>query len=364
LTPKRFSAWLISTTLLAAPATAQPVLLSFESRTEVAPPSPAHAATFGGLSGLDYDARTRSWQLLSDDTSVRGPSRMYTARISFGRKLRVRIEAVRLLTGPSGETFPRSGTGAESVDPESIRVDPRDGSLIWSSEGDAPDGFGPAVRRSTPEGREIARLALPPILHRDPAQSRGPRKNNGFEGIDVASDGGLWLAMETPLIQDGQPPSPTTGALIRISRLGPDGALIAQYAYAVDPIRNAVPGRPGENGVSEILALDDQSLLVLERTGIQREGTHYGFHSRIYLADLGAATDIQAIDSLVSQTVQPAVKTLVFDFDSLGAEDIGNLEGMAWAPRGRDAKGRLVLITDSNFDPKWPTQMLVLQVNR
>jgi hypothetical protein len=360
----RIAPTLAALALLATPAAAQPLSLTFEAQTVLEPPSPAHAATFGGLSGIDYDARNKRWLLLSDDTSQRAPSRFYAAKISFGRGLRVVIEDVRILTDREGNSFPRSGTGAESVDPEALRVDPSDGTLVWSSEGDAPDGFGPAVRRSTPQGRELASFTLPPMFIRDPDQKRGPRNNNGFEGIDLAADGGLWLAMEAPLIQDGPAASPDSGALVRITRLGSDGAMAGQYAYALDRIRNAVPGKRADNGVSEILAVDDTRLLILERSGIQREGTHYGFHSRIYLAETAGATDVRALDTLADQALRPMTKTLVFDFDSLGAEAIGNLEGMAWAPRGRDPRGRLVLVTDSNFDPKWPTQMLVLRVGR
>ena len=358
---KRVAASLAILAICASSAVAQPAL-TLESRADISAPKLEARAKFGGISGLDYDAARRRWFLISDDTAQRGPSRFYTASIRFHATPRVKVRDLRPLTDTAGRDFPAQGSGAESVDSEAMRIDPRDGSLIWSSEGDARDNFGPAIRRSTRSGREIARIALPAMFQRDPEQKRGPRTNNGFEGMDMAPDGGVWLAMEAPLIQDGPVPTPDAGAMTRIVRLDPEGAVVAQYAYPVDRIARATAGKNSDNGVSEMLAIDDTHVLMLERSGLQIDGNHYGFSTRLYLADLTGATDVSRLDSLQSRGFTPATKTLLLDFDALGGAPIGNLEAMAWARRGGDPRGRIVLMTDNNFDADWPTQMLVLRV--
>src|SRR5471030_2349865 len=40
----------------------------------------------GGLSGIDYDAKSNKYFMISDDRSDNNPARFYTARISFTEK--------------------------------------------------------------------------------------------------------------------------------------------------------------------------------------------------------------------------------------------------------------------------------------
>jgi hypothetical protein len=211
-----------------------------ETRLTISPP-PAFAQGFGGLSGLDYDAAERRWYLISDDRAEHGPSRFYSASIRFGSHARVRIRDLRPLADNRGAPFPPSGTGAEAVDAESLRVEQATGQLVWSSEGDFPDGFGPALRRMDRSGRELTRVALPPIFARDPAGLRGPRANRTIEGLTLSPDGALWLSMEAPFIEDGAMPDADHGALVRFTRLDPKGGPARQYAYPVDPVREAPP---------------------------------------------------------------------------------------------------------------------------
>jgi len=185
-----------------------------------------------------------------------------------------------------------------------------------------------------------------------------------LSSLYLTPDGGIWLAMESPLIQDGEIPSPTAGAIARLTRLNSDGTVAAQYAYAIDRITRAEPGKQSDNGISEMLALDDGRLLILERSGLQDVGTRYNFDCRLYLVDLDGATDVSTMDSLNDQTFTPASKTLLLDLNTLLGSNAGNLESMAWATRGLNPRGRLVLFTDDNFDAGRPTQMVVLRVGR
>ncbi|WP_161392051.1 esterase-like activity of phytase family protein [Croceibacterium xixiisoli] len=321
-------------------------------------------AQFGGISGLAYDRWARRWLMISDDRSGHGPARFYRVRISQDRRQRLKIGKGKrvILTDRAGLPFPAPGTGREAVDPEAIRVMPDGTGLLWTSEGDVVDGFGPAVLRIDRQGREQGRIILPANLRLDPGQSSGIRDNATFEGLDITSDGALWIAMEGPLIEDGLPAAPGRTAPVRFSRLM-DGAPARQYAYRLDAVPVRGQGAVADNGVSEILALDDRHMLVMERSGATDAAGRFQFHNRLYLADFGAAPDVAQMASLSAGTVAAAQKTLILDFDSLPGAPFGNLEGMDWLGGMQpDGSRRLLIVNDNGFEADRPTELLVVTI--
>jgi len=314
---------------------------------------------FGGISGIDYDRRQRRWLLLSDDRSDHAPARWYAARIDRHANGRWRVRSVRrhTLVDSAGERFPSAGLGHEAVDTEAIRVAPDGRTRLWTSEGDARDGYGPAVRRADRHGRTIGSVSLPANLRFDPAGRRGTRDNGTLEGLDFAPDGALWLAMEAPLIEDGLPAAEGRPARVRFTRVR-SGEATRQYAYSLDAAPPSVHGKGADNGVTEILMLDDHRALVIERSGAPDEDGHYRFHCRLYLADFAAATEVSAVAALDDRST-PAAKRLLFDFDTLQTSP-GNLEGMAWWPARGNRRDRIVLVNDNNFVEGEPTRLLLL----
>lgn len=314
---------------------------------------------FGGISGIDYDRRQRRWLLLSDDRSEHAPARWYAAQIVRGANGRWRIRGVRrqTLADTVGQPFPAAGTGREAVDPEAIRMAPDGRGVIWSSEGDAKDGYGPAVRRADRRGRTIGTVNLPANLRLDPAGRRGTRDNGTLEGIDFAPDGALWLAMEAPLIEDGLPAGDGRTALVRFTRLRA-GDPAQQYAYRLDATPRSVHGKSADNGVTEMLMLDARRALVIERSGAPDSKGRFLFHCRLYLADFTHATEMSGVTA-VSERITPAAKRLLYDFDAM-AENPGNLEAMAWWPSPKGRRDRIILVNDNNFVDGEPTRLLLL----
>jgi hypothetical protein len=340
--------------LLAASAACAQPRASFEARGDIAPPVGVSRADFGGLSGIDYDPTRKRYVVISDDTAQHGPSRFYEATIAL-RQAQMRVTATHALRNDAGALFPVRGAGDEHADGESIRVDPVTGYRLWSSEGNIAAGVAPALRWADLDGGFRSRFPLPAAL------IRGVRHNFAYEGITFTPDGDLWVAPEAPTTQDGPLPSPEAGALIRLTRLDRFGAVERQVAYPVDPVWKANPGKRFELGVSEILRLDDNRLLVLERAGVEIDGVHWGFHCRLYLADLSKAADVSNLASLTGADIRLAAKTLLIDFDATPGGPVGNVEGMAWAPKGRFSPARLVFVTDNNFDPDWTSELLVFK---
>ncbi len=331
------------------------------------PPAPLvlDGQPVGGLSGLDYDAKTGLWYLISDDKGEHGPSSLYTARFRYGLDGRTDFSLVsRIPLQPAARV---GGASTEALDSEAVRLTPKR-DLLWSTEGDYAHGFGPAVRRMSRSGRWLQTLTLPAELTFDPAGRRGPRGNLSFEGLAFSPDHSLWLSMEAPLIEDGPVASLKAGALVRITHFDPQGREIGQYAYSLDPIVEPPAGRFADNGVSEILALDGHALLVLERSGVQGADGAFRFHCRLYRADFKGAQDVSALPAVNASTARPVAKTLVFDFDHLIADSGGklkpdNLEGMTFGPRLADGRRSLVLVSDDNFDARQQLQLLVFEVD-
>ncbi|MBI5767395.1 MAG: esterase-like activity of phytase family protein [Verrucomicrobia bacterium] len=330
-----------------------------------------HGTPVGGISGIDYDAKADRWLAVSDDRSEHGPARCFTVRLDYDeRALRVaEIVDVTVLRQADGSEYPGKPQFARErrgdvPDFEALRLDPRDGTLWYSSEGDRTLGLNSFVRAAARDGTFRREWPLPVSLTFDVAAQRGPRPNLTLEGMAFAPDGdSLWLALEAPLIEDGPVAAAGAGATTRFTRLARDGRRIAQVAYAMDAWQSVPPaGRPGDNGVSEILALPDGRLLVLERSGAQQADRSWRFSARIYLADVAAATDVGDVASLSGGKFVPAPKRLVFDFAAVGVPAVDNVEAMAWGRTLANGHATLVVASDDNFLPTQVTQFWVFEV--
>ena len=122
------------------------------------------------------------------------------------------------------------------------------------------------------------------------------------------------------------------------------------------------PGREADNGVSEILAVNDHQVLVVERAGVENADGIYTNHVRIYAMETDGATDIQAIPALAGAAYVPARKRLLLDLEKIGLERVDNIEGISWGPRLENGRRSLVMISDDNFNAQQVTQILAFEV--
>ncbi len=321
----------------------------------------------GGFSGLDYDAARGRWVIETDDRCTRNPARFYEAELDFDAQAfhAVRFVGVHYFLNADGRDFAAAGAeGCQRIDVESVRIDPHDGSIWYTSEGDRRYGLDPFIRHATREGAFLAELPLPEHfkVHKD--EERGSRYNATFEGLAFAADGrSLWASSEWPLYEDGPIPTPQHGAMVRMSEFQRDGRLLRQFAYPLDAIPAApAPGKAAENGVSEILALPDGELLVLERATVQQADGHHENYVRLYATDARRASDVKDLPGLAGASYTPAAKRLVLDFHQPGQPRAFNLEAMAFGPRLPNGHATLVLATDDNFGPTQVTQFLLFEV--
>ena len=326
---------------------------------ELAHGSEYAGARIGGLSGIDYDAHSGEYLLISDASA-----RIYRARLHYdAQRLDMpQFTATQDLLHTSGQPFApwwRRQAGMDRPDAEGLRWLPGKTSFLWSSEGDFSRGFGPQLRESRLDGRPVRDIALPASFSPGTQPRRGPRGNGTLEGLALTPDGRTaWLAMELPWHQDGPQATPDSGgAPVRITAMDiASGQPLRQIAYQGDavPQRRRLPG-PQINGVSEVLAHGPHHLLVLERS----YSAGAGFGARLYRIDTRAGSDTLTLDALTPANHRPVPKTLVADLAALGLTP-DNIEGMTWGP---PVQGRcvLVFVSDDNFNPAQVTQFIAAQ---
>lgn len=329
--------------------------------------------TAGGLSGIDYDEASGLYYLLSDDGSNINPARFYTARLSLepDRVGEPTLTGVTVLRQADGSPYPAALRGIQVPDPEGIRWRPASQTLLWTSEGHALTGAAPSLRESRADGTLVREFALPAMF--DFQLTQGPRINLALEGLALSPDGSrAWIAMESALRQDGQPPTVhAPGGPCRFTQLDlASGQTVRQIAYVPDAIPRppVAPATHANNGVTEILMLDANRMLVLERAYMAGHDALAGNSLRLYLIDTREGTDTLKMPALQPGAYQPVAKLLLADFSAFTGAGPGprlarldNTEGMSWGPRLPNGNRSLHFISDDNFNSRQITQWLAFE---
>ncbi|MFN9726561.1 esterase-like activity of phytase family protein [Acidovorax sp.] len=321
----------------------------------------------GGLSGIDYDAASDQYLLISDDRSLRAPARVYTARIPLDAHTLqppqwLQVQHLLHATGVPYPSSRRAASGMDAPDAEAVRWLPGARQFVWTSEGDFARGFGPQMRVNNADGTAVRDIALPASFAPAADRQSGPRNNGTLEGLALLPGGRkAWLAMELPWVQDGPLPTHTAqGGPVRLTLVElATGRALRQIAYQPDAVHHArpLPVGPETVGISEVLADGKHHLLVLERS----YSAGAGFSVRLYRIDTRAGTNTLARAQLAPGNHVPVPKTLVADFAALGISPVDNLEGMTWGPVLPGGARTLVFVSDDNFNPGQVTQFIAAQ---
>lgn len=287
------------------------------------------------LSGIAWDAATRTLWAVQDESP--------------------RIVAIHpdddLRTWRFGETIQVNAAGP--LDLEGIAVIP-DGFVVCSEDG-------PRILELDRRGGLRHELAVPARFH-------GARANKSLESLAMSPSGHyLFTTSEAALPRDGSTATHAEGTRVRIVRLdrGRDrpGREVSEHVYVTDPaIRDG-----GDYGVSELAALGDDELLVLERGWLEGAGNTV----RIYRASLSDRASCLGVSTLPAAA--PSLeKTLVADLSTLASSGVpparqpqanpllDNYEGLAVGPRLRDGRSTLILVSDDNGRSDQVARILVL----
>ncbi|GAB3339438.1 esterase-like activity of phytase family protein [Marivirga atlantica] len=305
----------------------------------------------GGLSSIDYDGNA-FWYFISDDRSEYNDARYYRARIDYTDKGidTVIIGKTVFLKNDSGFNYRE-----HSLDPEAIRFHQNRKTLIYTSEGGRQENNkAPFIREMDTLGNLIKSYKVPTVFNY--YETKGLRKNGGFESLTFENDTIIWFANELPLKEDGDVPKYAESKRpIRLTRFDiKNEEVLAEYAYPIEPVQ-AITKPANEfniNSVTELISLSETELLVLERSYI----TGVGNFVNVFKVNVSNATNVMDEPALTQATFTAVDKELFIDLNQYG-ERVDNIEGMAF---GRDFDSEtksLLFVSDNNFSSQQETQI-------
>lgn len=325
----------------------------------------------GGISGITYHPSSHRWLLLSDDRSEHDPSRFYEATLDYNQHQfnNIKLRSTHFLKQPNGSNYNNKDHYKDDpqdivADPESIRFDPLNKQIMYTSEGDRSLGLNPFIRIASYKGDYISEIPITNTQKMDKHAKYGFRNNLSLEGSTFSVDGqSIWTATEAPLIQDGQSPTPTSGGLSRITHYDRQGHVLDEYAYPLDAIpKSPGKGKEAENGVSELLAINKHEFLTLERASVQSSDNSYHNYIRIYKINTKQATDVKNKDSLKHAEIQPVKKECVANLNEQDIGHIDNIEGITFGKKLPNGHDSIVLVADNNFNKSQKSQLIAFEV--
>jgi hypothetical protein len=295
----------------------------------------------GGLSGIDYDGN--SFVLISDHS-----------KNPIIYKTSILIDSDSIHSIKFNNTIKLNCDSLRSLDTESIRFHPYKNQFIVSGEGNINRQQDPVILHVNNSGRCIKSYKVPTFFEANAIN--GPRHNAVFEGLSLDYEKtGFWVINELPLKRDGKSPklyntnSPLRLTHYNMNNLEPD----YQLAYDLDRLVK-VPFLPfGLNGATEILQIDEDYLLVLER-GFSAGHKSKGNRIKIFLVNISNQENLLDKSSFKTYKSQNLEKELVFDSKlirkQLQYKFVDNIEGMSFGPDLDNGNKSLILVSDNNFN--------------
>lgn len=370
--------WLLTTLILAVCTTTQaktvkhntPELL-FLGENEIKTGTLFNDVQIGGLSGIYYDKTADLYYAISDsrNTTQEGLARVYTLKIAATEKgiEQLAVQESHNLLDKDGQPWKKGDVDAEGIAP----LVNGEG-FYWSSE------LGSPLRIMDKQGKFVADLAdVVPDYYNPQGKKEDPigvRGGATFEGLSITPDGKtLFLATETALKQDGSLATTIHSSPARILKytVNPTDntlTLVGEFIYNVDPIPQVSQFAVNDNGLSEILAINENKAIIIERAGRNAsEGFNdFDFNIRVYLVDFEQSTNIMGMKSLSNieklSATQPVRKRLLIDFEKItDAPDC--IEAVTFGPE-IDGKKTLLFVSDNNFQPYQSNKFYLFQDNQ
>ena len=339
----------------------------------------------GGLgSALDYTGVGNRYIFASDrgpkDGAIDFPCRIHTMDITVSPEsktpVQLRLTSTTLLSNEKGKPFIGAFNAIDKSKPEnSLRLDPegiragRSGAFFVSDE------YGPFLFEFDALGRLTKRFSLPakfspshaggkPEEELPPKNLKGRLPNRGMEGLAISPDGDkLFGILQSPLIQDGatNQEKQRVGHNIRILEVKKSTGKTREFVY---------PLASPENGISEILAINEREFLVLERDGKAGKEAKC---KKVFHIDLSQATDVSAIGSLPAKQLPKGIlsvsKVLFLDLldkkFQLGGNNLPEkFEGLAFGPALSDGRHLLLISADNDFIATIPFSVFVFSFGK
>ena len=310
-------------------------------------------ARFGSISGLAPDPITQQWVGVIDE---RDHSRIAWLTVTYGPK--------GLDVSPTRIQELRAGPGvddriATKADLEAIVALP-DGQFVMSEEGHIDstthEVWQPVLLQSTHDGVVTRVIQYPKEFNITGDGKTGLHDNQGFEGLAITPRGRLIAGLEQPLIQDGVTSfdRPAPGRLVEFVKSGSTYKPGHQWRYMISPtprIENFDEiCTDGENGLVDLLALSETTLIAMERACLQTT-------DRQFTANTVQLFSVELING-------DARKKLLLNFDNVAPRlssaltRLENFEGLTFGPIVNGEK-TLLIVSDDNFRKTQKTAFLL-----
>lgn len=322
----------------------------------------------GGLSGIDFDEKTNSFYIISDDRAEKANARVYKAKLYLNSSSKIdslSFEDIIFLKSKEQVFFKNYRSNpSESVDPEDVRYYPRKEQLFWTSEGERLVSEkhnilqNPSIFITDLNGNYISEFKLPDNLKMQSIE-KGPRRNGVLEGLSFNKNfTKLYTNVEEPLYEDGEKATSINKGIIRFFEFSTKTQKNAkQYFYQLDNVaKEPIPKDAfSVNGVSGFLNYTKHRFLVIERS----YSTGYAACSvKIYDFNLHKAQKAENLSRPIKNN-----KKLVLNLDTLGIFT-DNFEGISFGPKLVNGKQSILLISDNNFSEKQKMQLFLFELNK
>ena len=291
------------------------------------------AGNYSGITHIDGDR----YALISDKQEADGWTEVSISFLPSGD-----IDEMRLI-----RQHYDAGTMGKARDSEGIAYVPRRGFFV-SAEND--QSILELSEEGTPTGR---RLAVPTCY-----STSNIFANYGFEALTYnANQEVFWTTTEQGLKSDVT--APTTFAspmptLLRLQAFGSDLQPLRQFAYKTEAPAISRTPKHFAFGVPELLAIDDGTLIVMERE-LNIPKNYNRAQCSIRLFCVNPSTDGAINDSALPlrelEKEAFLAKKPLYAFHTgirlMGKKNFANYEGMCLGPRLADGRQTLLLVADS-----------------
>lgn len=295
----------------------------------------------GGLSGLTSPPSQDHYYSLPDNGSKDSYAHFYTLSLPLDqtRLADPAITAVTVLYDQQGKPYTEANFDGESIDVTAT------GDFLIVSE------IEPSIRRFSPDGYFLSELSVPQKFLLPP--EGGAQHNSSLESLSLSPDeSSLFTINQEPLALDGQENLDKRKRL-RLLRYEAQGS--SEY----DPSQEYFYLAEHNNSVSDIVALSDTELLILESGERQ-----------IYRVSLnGDEDDVSAEESLADSSARPLEKELLVDVDDecplpsvKGTHSFGLLEDITLGPQLSNGRQALLLQSDDDFRDISKTRIIALSI--
>ncbi len=333
----------------------------------------ATPGSVGGFSGISR-LRGSEYLVVSDapreESAADGPAQMHRVNLSYdadAETLRAELLGSVTLRDEAGEALvvaplrfsSQSQPHRRQVDPEGVAVTHE--GRVWVVE-----GYHQALLEFDLDGRLVHRRKAPEKFHttlgpREPfrpfhAQS-GVLPLRGFSGVSLSPDGrSLFAVTEAPLAQDGG----MTGMSLRV----------AQFEFITGRVREFVyPLNAPDNLITDVLAIDDHTIWVIERDQSTYEGYRF---AKVIEADLGSASDVGQVEALPDtyppNLLVPLRTSEVICLHTAWASrfpgrELPHFQGLTLGPELPDGRRLLFLAADNDHASGAPNCFAAFAVN-